>query len=370
MQAVSDAFLAALRTHHTATATCEVLDTNGTTLATLAVHAGSVTVDQRRAIQRSTSGLAVADPTGELTPTDAADLLSPFAGNRVRLWRGIALPAGDELVLLGTFTITDATVDRGPDGVTIDLDCADLAYLLAASTLDAPYITGSGEAADAARNLLLSRYTSVDLDITSTDTAAQPVVLDVGADPWAAARKIMAAAGHVLYADTEGTIRNQPIPDPDGATPVVTYGQGQADSPYFGSQRPYSQRDAYTGVTVVGENSNLTTPVLATVWDTDPQSPTYYLGPLGRRPKVVNDALVGSNAQAEARATAELRQLIGYGDALELKILPNPAHEPFDVIGVDVPEFTGTLLLDSFTVPLQATDLMQATARTFLEVSE
>lgn len=361
------AWNAALATHHTAVTRIEVLDAERNLLTTLRPHSGAVQVDRRRSVWRTLSGLSVADADGSLTPTDIEDLLSPFAQNYIAPYRGIVIDGVTRLAPLGLFTIQRAEPTTTEQGTVVSLDTTGLAGRIASLTLEAPYTTAAADVAEAVRSLITSRWASAPLDLDTVGFTAAPITLDVGADPWRAAQQIVAAAGSDLAEDSDGFIRIRPVPNPVDLTADITYGAGA--NPVLKHVRPFDLKDAYSGVTVIAENSSLSTAIAVTLWDTDPTSATN-VERIGKRARPVSMPSIGSAAQAEAAAAGELRRQSGYAAEVELEVLPNAAHEPGDGVGVELTNFSSVLALDAFTVPLAVSDAMPLSLRQRPEVSQ
>jgi hypothetical protein len=358
---------AAVATSHTATTLIEVLDAERSLLTTLRPHTGSVSVDRRRSIWRTTSGLALADADGTLSPTDIDDLLSPFAQNYLAPYRGIVVAGTPRLAPLGVFSISRADPTTTSEGTIIAIQATGIAGRIAGLTLEAPYTTAAADVAEAIRSLITSRWAAAPLDLDTVGFTAAPVTLDVGADPWRASQQLAAAAGYDLAEESDGFIRLRPVPNPVDLTADITYGTG--GNPVLKHNRPLDLSDAYSGVTVVAENSSLAAPITVTLWDTDPTSATN-VDRIGKRARPVSMPSIGSAAQAEAAAAGELRRQSGYAAEVDLAVLVNAAHDPGDGIGVELPGLSGVLALDAFTVPLTVGEAMPITVRQRPEVSQ
>lgn len=88
MQGFSAEFAETVQQSHTAVVLCQAIR-DGKVVATLPVHAGSITAD-RTAAQLRTIQFELVDTDGTLTPTGMSSLLAPF-GTRVQLYRGVRL---------------------------------------------------------------------------------------------------------------------------------------------------------------------------------------------------------------------------------------------------------------------------------------
>lgn len=92
MQGHSPRFADAVRRNHDAIARVRTLDENGRVYRVLPIHDGTVTSNRTQA-QRTTVTVDVTDPTGELTPENMDDELTP--GTRMIVERGVRHPVVD-----------------------------------------------------------------------------------------------------------------------------------------------------------------------------------------------------------------------------------------------------------------------------------
>lgn len=94
MLGTSDAFKQLVQTSHESVAEVDIIQ-SGKVVATLEPFDGHANADGTAAQMRSCT-VSLADPTGKLTPVDAAALLAPF-GTRMLLKRGIRIP-GSQMI--------------------------------------------------------------------------------------------------------------------------------------------------------------------------------------------------------------------------------------------------------------------------------
>jgi hypothetical protein len=90
----------------------------------------------------------------------------------------------------------------------------------------------------------------------------------------------------------------------------------------------------YNGVIVYGEAATTAGIARGEAWDTDPSSPTFYLGPYGQVPKIITSPYVVNTAQANAMASTELAKELGSVAAISAAAVPNPCLEIGDIIPV------------------------------------
>lgn len=111
MQGFSNAFAATVQNNHTAVVVVQAVQ-NGKVVATLPVHAGSVTAD-RTAAQLRTFQFELVDTDGTLTPTGMTSLLAPF-GTRVQLFRGVRIKNVETISAI--YGVTNSWTPQTPTG--------------------------------------------------------------------------------------------------------------------------------------------------------------------------------------------------------------------------------------------------------------
>ena len=354
MWPVSDA-LATLLSRGGPVATMVEVLVAGEVAATLDTHvAGEVRVASEQIRRQGT--VAFADLDGTLTPTDATDLLAPF-GNELRVWRGMRAADGtfqqnDLLVPVGTLRIEETTVDWP----RVTCQVFDRAVIVQQARLTAPFTLIRGvNYAEGIQALLADRLPSVfdQFNFTTTGETTPLVVLEEQADPWDEAQKMATAAGLVLYFDPMGVCTLEPARDPTSLDVAASYTE-DATSALLGVSRTLSAQGGFNGVVASGEPAGDQVPPRAVVWDTDPASPTYYLGPFGMRPRFYASPFVTTTQQAQSAATKLLQGEIGIAEQVSFTTVTNPAHEVGDPVylrraasGVDQVH-----VLDEFTVSL------------------
>lgn len=371
MWPVSAAFLAAVGSSHQVVSRVDVLR-GGQRLAVLQPTGGQVTVDRTNAVRRRCS-MQLTDPTGTLTPAAAADVLSPY-GTELAVWRGVVLPGGVELAPLGVFGVASVTATAA-NGLTLTVEGYDRARRLGLSRLPDIYtVTAGAGVNDATTGLLASRFPGLRFSLPPTSAVTPLVVLQPGADPWAAAAALQAALGRELYVDPVGTVTASPVPDPATSPVVATYTAGP-QAVILDVQRRLTDDGIINHVVVSGQSTSLAAPVRGEAYDTDPTSPTFIgvgyggpswvPGPVGDLVQYVTSPLPTSADQATAMAAGILRDARGSTEQLQFTVVPNPAHDAGDVVQVveQRSRTSGRYVIDSMTVPLDAAGALQATGR-------
>jgi hypothetical protein len=346
MYPVSDRFLKRLADSHTPVTQVQLFLTDGR-VVDVPHTGGSVTVDRGQAIRR-TCTVTVADPS--LIPRTPADQLATY-GAQLRISRGVDYGDGSsELVPLGVFRLdsVDGDVNEGP----VNLQGKDLAAIIADDKFTAPY-TASGTVVSAVTALIQRSIPGAAVTSAITDQAIGKRTFDIEADPWAGCQEIAAAAGAEVYPNADGVFVISVLPDLSTATPVWDI-EAVDGGVYISANRAMSSAGVNNGVLASGENtSDNVPPVRYLATDNDPNSPTYWGGPYGRRPTFYSSSTLTTTPACQQAATLKLAQAKAPNASGDISSLPNPALEPGDVVRLRHEDGTRELhQVASFSVPL------------------
>jgi hypothetical protein len=343
---VSDRFLARLAESHRVATQVQLFLTTGEVID-LEHTGGSVQVDRAQAIRR-TCTVTVADPS--LIPRTPTDQLATY-GARLRIARGVEYGDGSqELVPLGLFRLddVDGDVNEGP----VTLQGKDLSAIVADDKFTAPY-KASGTVVGAVTALIQRSIPDAAILSRITDVPIGSRVFDVEADPWAGAQEIAAAAGAEVYPNADGVFVLATLPDLLTTEPVWAI-EAAEGGVYIRASRGMSADGVHNGVLARGENTaENVAPVQYLAVDDDPNSPTYWSGPFGRRPMFYSSStLTTVNACAQA-ANLKLAAAKAPNATGDISSLPNSALETGDVLRVVHEDDTRELhQAAAFTVPL------------------
>lgn len=347
MYAVSDRFLARIAESQTPITSVQLLLTDGSTVD-VEHTGGSVTVDRGQAIRR-TCTVTVANPS--LIPRTPADQLVTY-GAQLRISRGVEYGnANDvELVPLGVFRLdsVDGDVNEGP----VTLQGKDLSAIVADDKFTAPY-TATGTVISAVTALIQRSIPTAAVVSTITDQGIGKRTYDVEADPWAGCQEIASGAGAEVYCNPDGVFVIATLPDLATATPVWEIAATEGGV-YIKGSRGMSSNGVHNGVLARGENTaENVAPVKYLAVDGDPNSPTYWGGPYGRRPDFFTSSTLTTTAACQNAATLKLAQAKAPNATGDISSLPNPALESGDVLRVQHEDGSRELhQAASFTVPL------------------
>lgn len=357
MQGTTAAFQAALLKSHTIVTRAEILYEGSVVRVLDEVIGGTVNVEATAAVRRRCS-VRIVDSTGDLVPTGTADDLYPN-GSEIRLYRGVRLSTGDELVPLGTFRIGRTKVIDTPGGLVIDVNGYDRARSVQRNRFIDPYSIASGaNIGTAIQALITDRLpgTTYNFPTISASTTAAFTFLE-GEDPWRKATEMAESVGASLFFDPLGicTLR----PSSNTADVVASFTEGETAT-FLDVERDLDDEKTYNAVVATGEAPTSTAPVRAVAYDANPTSPTYYLGPYGLVPFFYSSPFIGTTTQAQDAANARLQKVIGATEAVRISIIPNPALDADDVVqivrarsgvgGTGNPFF----VVDDLAIPLEA----------------
>ena len=333
MYPVSSAFLAACRSaYQVVEITAQLGD--GTALRP---DGGSVELDDTRATARTAT--VVFRPGGSLSTAAAVWDRLAVPGVEVLLRRGVITATGTETVPLGVFTTS--SLRRTSSGTGVEWTGVDRSDTISANRWLDPYRIAKGTPlATALRDLLSNRWPACRTNLGNvTGTIGAPLVLDAGADsdPWADAQRIAGDHGYRLAFDGGGVVTARTVAAAPSAGAAVFDWGGDGTNPAL-VETVTTEADlggGYNGVIASGEGSDLAAPVRGIVWDSNPKSPTYYLGPAGRRPYFYSSPLLTTTAQCELAAATMLPTVLRRSSSVTLEGVPMPAIEPGDVVTVE-----------------------------------
>lgn len=362
MYPVSDDFLEALHHSHTSIVRCDLYRQGELIAEGIPVTSGQVTDDSQSIVRRRANLLL--PPTEEvlamlpsIAPEDGG--LWPL-GNELKIRSGIRFSDGtEELVPLGMFRIARPFAQDGQDGAGLTIDGYDRGRTVSRSRFTSAYVIDQGtNYATAIKDLVQSRIPWLPESqyiFMSTNYVTPQLVFTMDDDPMGVAIEMAGSIGAELFFDGDGRCILRPEPDPLYTPSTFSYEEGP-DAILTSIGRDLDDEQAYNGVIVIGENTDLDEPIRAESWDTNPDSPTYY-DPLfpsasvyGAVPYFIRSQYIYSQAQADSAAAANLARVMGIIERVQFRAVNNPAHESGDVITVGRERVgaTGTHILSSF----------------------
>jgi hypothetical protein len=359
-------------------------DSSGNVLSQqFGIEDGDVTLDRTAAVRRSCSlkltafGAAgtVTDPqlleqlAETLIPDDDTDAFAPY-GNKIRLWYRIEVPGyvhplyGDNLYPfeLGVFRLS--TVDVSDDGTpTLSITGYDDSKYISKNKTTVPWIVAAGTNYGAAIIAFCQdRLPGLQANPHTVTQTTPQIVVDAESDPWQTVTDWASAIGCEVFIDRYGllTVRDEPDPQSDPVVWVYDDGTTNPNAVLLNVNRGMSDDPGYNGIVLTSESNTLPAQIRIELWDDDPDSPTYALGPYGKVPYFKSSPLVTDYTGGGAMAASELLKVMGGTESSDFAVIPNPAHEPGDVVRLVRPlsKENSTVVLDSMVVPLSAASPM------------
>lgn len=327
------------------------------------ISGGSVKSDAKSQVRRTAStstnlSLWGRDPKAVLRPT----------GTEIQIDYGIVLPGNrKEWIPLIRGMLTDATRARPiPTTGSFPIKLVDRSKRVAEDRFIAPVQTIAGALTVVEIRRLIQDSLGVGVPVVDkTGSVHVAPVLDIERERWAdGVERLADSIAAEVFFDPEGTGIIRPQPQiTDQYVWRIASGQGGT---LLTKEDSLSRESVYNGVVVSGERVDGTPPVTATVWDTDPNSPTYYLGTFGRKPRFYANPQLTSVPQCQAAGAALLARVKGLNSKVKFTSMVNPALEAGDVVLLDdvadgvVPELH---ILDMVEVPLSPADAQQMESR-------
>ncbi|WP_086663687.1 DUF5047 domain-containing protein [Lentzea kentuckyensis] len=319
------------------------------------VGGGSITSDATSQVRRS--GTINTDPN--LWPVNPRSVLAPL-GTEVQVDFGIGIPGGVVEwvpVIRGLLTEASRRQPIGSDSA-LPLSLVDRSARVAENRFTAPTQTVAGATAVTEIRRLIQDAIGASVPVVDyTGSVAVAAVLDIDRERWTdGVEKLADSIAAEVFFDPQGggVIRPQPTLS-DTVRWIISSG---ATGILVTRDDKLTRERSYNGVVASGQRTDGTAPATATVWDTDPNSPTYYLGSFGRKPRFYTSALLTTTGQCTTTATALLSRAKGMAAQVSLTAVCNPALEAGDVVLVR-DDSTGEEtrhILDKVTIPLSPKD--------------
>lgn len=334
----------------------------------LPVVAGSVQVD-RSAATRRTCSLTCVDQERNLIPESAESILTPY-GTIVQPYRGVRYSDGTtEVVPLGVFRLSKVNIhDKVGGSPDITIEGFDRSREVQRDKFVDVYPVAAGANIIAMiKSILLRTFPDLSYDsISSTLVTTAASIYDISSDPWDAVSKLALSAGCEIFFDTDGSCVIAPPVDIDALpSPSFTFVEGN-NCTMLDLSKVFTDEPGYNGVVVTGESpGDDLPPVKAVVWDNQPTSATYHLGPYGEVPMFVTDQIVTTQADAQTTAQALLAGQLGFSSQLSITTSTNPALDVGDVIEVlrERVKVSGLYVIDAINIPLNASGTQSLTLR-------
>lgn len=305
---------------------------------------GSVSANLSQRVSRSFA--ATVHPS--LYPMSDTDLLSPALAV-VRIHAGVRYPDGSSEVF-PVFMGRIAEVERKGDG-RVEVAGEDLAQDVVDAAFEQPEPSSPGlgltqEFERLVRQALpLANFGTY--DVTGVGTTPTLVWEE---DRGQALDDLAAAAGARWYTLGNGDFVLRQYPYTVGS-PVATLRDGEGGT--INTAQVSRTRDGVANVVVVtSERTDGAPPVRQVARDTDPTSPTYYLGPYGKVVTAIRVQTPLDSGEALELAQAQLAAAKALRSQWSVSCVADCTLEPGDAVTLSYRGLTETQVIDSITYPL------------------
>jgi hypothetical protein len=300
---------------------------------------------------RREAHFTLVDADGVLTPSQATDLLAP-KGTEIRIYRGLYIPSiGDyEYVPMGVFGLVSPATRANEAGTKIEVKGFDRLDHLRALQFETPFVIPAGTLASTGLAMIMAdRLPTVPVRVTPSAYVLSETILPQLSSPWDGISDICKATNMVFYFDPLGTAVIEPFTEERTG---ITYATGP-NGLLISSEQTWDNTDVNSGVIVKGANPDHTSFAVA-VWDVNPASPTYSLGPFGRRPYGYYSEFITTSAQALDIANGLFPRVTNMPQRVEIFTRGGPQHDVGDVITIIDPrtKINADYLIKSGTIPI------------------
>lgn len=335
---------------------------------TVPVSSGTVSMDSTRNVWREVS-LTVADDPNQgflygrtWSPTELRDLVEDIGiqSSEITIEMGIKyLDGGLEWVQIARLRVEAIT--RSSQSATLSLTAYDFGARISDFPLITPYAPLDMDGnrltyVEAITDLINTAHPSnfpatVMVDGALDDTAIPKEGTVLTGDRWAAINTLAQSIGAIVYNDNLGRFRIEPADEP--RTPAWTIAAGGGGT-FVDATTEYSRTDQFNAVAVRWEQPNGDGGLVYLV-DADPDSPTYYDGFFGRKPRPEEQLdTITSEAAAIKAAESLLAQYKGRTRTVNVTCLYNPLLQPLDVVTIKFPDGQREdHVIESLSLPLE-----------------
>lgn len=341
----------ALAAPHTVYSRLDITDNTGAVLRSdLSFITGSVKADFQQRVTRTLdftvdNSLYPVKPNGQV---DTTALLAPF-GNQVRAYRGIAWGDGT-LTYFPVFAGSLDTVSLNRDG-SVNVKAEDFAADVVAAGFEVPTNSTAGVALfQQFRNLILGALPAAIFG-TSDKTAALMPALTWEFDRGKALDDVASAASMLWYQLPDGSFVIRLVPwAKAGQSALITLTDRDLLTDW---KTTVTRRGVYNSIVYVAERQGAV-PAFAIARDTALTSPTRYLGPIGRRPRLIKNQVPLTQAQCQAAAQTALQSAKAIAVQFErAATVPDASIELGDVLQVTADGVTSLQCVTGFALPLK-----------------
>lgn len=231
---------------------------------------------------------------------------------------------------------------------TGSFEAYDLGWNLSENTFGTYYsVTAGANVVDTVISILAAEgFTRVNI-LPSTKTFPKTRTYDISRDKWNVCNAMLRSIAYYhLWVDGQGVITSMPYIDYDKAEPAKYLFAGPGGEIVSTIRREPLQDQIYNKVRVIGERPKSNTPIIQTLINSNPLSPTSTVN-LGRTRAmpVIKDSDINDTATALEVARAALQRASSLYTRYELYTLPDPSRGFFEVYDAEVNRADGSEVL-------------------------
>lgn len=354
---VSDAYLSQIAQSHQATGLARVCLPSGDVLAEIPVRSGQIEADADRPVLRS-ARIDLLDSTGEFIPRGYGDLLHPWTGNELRLFRSVTLPDGAvETIPMGVFRIGAPTVEQSAEGATISLDGFDRSSRVAANAWTYVVSAFGKTMPEAIRDALLDRFPALPVSVAESDQVAPSVWFYPGMEdnPWVNIIDLAKAGAWAVEVDRLGVAVAKPDITPSGVARIWTEGPTCTVTDV---RRELPAADGPNGVLAMGGDVRRSFRVEK--WVEDPAHPLWRGGRYGEVAEVLSEQFADETA-AEAAVDKRLAEILTGVTGVSVSMIPDAALDVRDRVQLEAPRvgISGLFTVRRIACPAGSAGTMQ-----------
>lgn len=300
---------------------------------------GSVTIDVTSVPMATITINIVIDEVALVAADLSTSTLAP-TGSRIIVSSGIVDTSGNSYEWpVGIFVITSVVANDSGSGTSYTITGSDLSFIVNATVLiDNFNVVANSTLASVIIELLQQQVPSITLtNLIPNNTPLAPQTFQSGTTVFSVMQSLALQVGCAIYFDEYGILTTKFLPTGGQYSPVWIFDSTSPINTMVSLSYTVTASPGYNGVIVTAYSYNSSIPITATIWDTNPSSPLYYLGPYGQRPLVITSSNVVSQLQAEQIANLNYPLVIGETIQITVTCPPLPFLRPYAMVGVVSP---------------------------------
>jgi hypothetical protein len=227
-------------------------------------------------------------------------------------------------------------------------EAIDLGWNLSTNTFGNYYsVTAGDNVVNTVLSILAAEgFTRVNI-LPSTKTFPKSRTYDISRDKWNVCNAMLSSIAYYhLWVDRQGVITSMPYIDYDKAEPAKILFTGKGSDLVNTIRKEPMEDGIYNKVRVIGERPKTNSPIIQTLINSNPLSPTSTVS-LGRTIAMptIKDSDINDSATANEVARAALQRSSSLYNRYELYTLPDPSRGFFEVYDADVSRLDGVIIL-------------------------